>query len=374
MPTKLIRRPGLFVIAVVGLALAFGLSFGRIERVLTRTPEVVVSGGWGAASGDFGRDQAPDGRVFGPRSFALDGEGQVYVADSANHRVKKYSPEGRLVLQFPVGEGLGYEPSLDDLAVAVDGSIYLADNSRGVVLKYDQDGRPQATIEVKRAGPAASLWRVEALVPADQGGIYVLGVAMAKDGYVGTISLYSGRGTVLATPAKVALDTNGRPRAGTAGGPDGPIEGFVPLGRGAVAVMTAGRTPFQRRFFIQSEDGRTVESFLHESTTFIETAILLGADGNGCLYLGTDLGLPDGRVVKIGPDGRVQEVIDPAAGALSESDPATLVAGRIDARGRLYLVRVTASGFSIVRSTPNSHLILRSPFRPTTGEDEGSPR
>lgn len=370
MPTNPARRPRLAIILAAGLILAFAFSFSRVERVLVRTSATVISGGWGAGAGEFGLGRGGDGRTFGPHSFALDGQGQIYVVDTYNQAVIKFDPDGRPLLRFKVGDGLGWEPFLDDLAVADDGSIFLADNTRGLVLKYSPDGAFQATIKVAVDGEKASLRRVEALAPAPAGGVYVLVVSLTEGGYRGSIKRWSGRGTVLATPIDVILDPIGRPTNGSNGKVRAPIEGFAQVGKDRVVVMTAGQTPFQRLFYYLAEDGRAVRSLLYESSNFIERAALLGADGAGCLYVGIDLSMPEGRVVKLAPDGQVQEVIDPAVESPAASDPETMLLGRVDERGNVYLTRALGTGFSVIRVAQSHRLTLRTPF--TAGRDRGA--
>ena len=44
----------------------------------------------------FGRRGSRSGQVWYPREVAADGEGNILVADSENHRIQKFSSEGLL--------------------------------------------------------------------------------------------------------------------------------------------------------------------------------------------------------------------------------------------------------------------------------------
>jgi len=68
-----------------------------------------------------------------PNDTAVDGEGNVYVADGGNGRIQKFTADGSFITKW--GEfGVG--------AVAVDnnGDVYAADRSRGRILKFTADG------------------------------------------------------------------------------------------------------------------------------------------------------------------------------------------------------------------------------------------
>ncbi|HCJ10603.1 MAG TPA: hypothetical protein DHW14_05500, partial [Clostridiales bacterium] len=81
------------------------LLFFRVETVWSVESEVVVAGRWGVAEGEFGRATGADGRLRGPQAVAVDGAGNVAVADSLNGRVQVFSPEGELLGVIRVPEG-----------------------------------------------------------------------------------------------------------------------------------------------------------------------------------------------------------------------------------------------------------------------------
>jgi hypothetical protein len=82
------------------------------------------------------------GQLAGPRSIAVDRDGNLLVADSGNHRVAIFDPSGallRTVGTFGSGDGQLNEPS----GVAVDdaGNIYVADTWNARVAKFGPDGQ-----------------------------------------------------------------------------------------------------------------------------------------------------------------------------------------------------------------------------------------
>jgi DNA-binding beta-propeller fold protein YncE len=80
-----------------------------------------------------------------PHGLRIDTDGNVWVADMANHLVQKFTPEGKLLLSLGQKDKPGLaadkfnKPA--DVAVGPDGEIYVADgygNSR--VAKFSKDG------------------------------------------------------------------------------------------------------------------------------------------------------------------------------------------------------------------------------------------
>ncbi len=73
--------------------------------------------------------------LFHTRDVAVDQAGNIYIADTYNHAIKKYDVNG--VLTTLVSSGLN-QPS----AIAVDqaGNIYIADSENGAIKKYDVNG------------------------------------------------------------------------------------------------------------------------------------------------------------------------------------------------------------------------------------------
>lgn len=92
--------------------------------------------------GYFGQAEAPEA-FWGPRGLAVDSAGRLFVADTGNKRVVVFDRSGAFVGSFG---GAGYEPGrLDEpvgVAVAPDGAIYVADtwNLRVQVFEETEPG------------------------------------------------------------------------------------------------------------------------------------------------------------------------------------------------------------------------------------------
>ena len=90
---------------------------------------------WGGAGTAGGQFQSP-------RGMAVDKEGNIYVADSQNHRIQKFDPNGQFLLQWGShGSGPGQFNEPWGLAVDDEGNVYVADTWNHRIQKFDPNGR-----------------------------------------------------------------------------------------------------------------------------------------------------------------------------------------------------------------------------------------
>jgi uncharacterized protein (TIGR03663 family) len=77
--------------------------------------------------GVFGQGSQP-GELYGPRGIAVDAQGNVLVVDSGNKRVVVYNPDGQVLATFGgAGAGPGQMDEPVGIALGSNGSIYVAD-------------------------------------------------------------------------------------------------------------------------------------------------------------------------------------------------------------------------------------------------------
>ncbi len=138
---------------------------GRVRCVDIRgTIRTFAGGGDPHHNGDGG--PAARARLAIPARLALDGAGNVYVAESSAHRVRKFAPGGRIITLAGTGEA-GFSgdggPSCEARitgpeAVATDsaGNVYVADSGNRRVRRIDSAG---AISTFAGSGRSAELWR-----------------------------------------------------------------------------------------------------------------------------------------------------------------------------------------------------------------------
>ena len=79
---------------------------------------------------------------YRPGGIALDGDGNIYVADQFNERVLKFSPQGELMMVIGTieGTGPGQFQNPDGIVVTSEGYIYVTDQGNNRIPKFDKYG------------------------------------------------------------------------------------------------------------------------------------------------------------------------------------------------------------------------------------------
>ncbi len=84
-------------------------------------------------------DPEPDA-FWGPRDVAVDGDGNIWVADTGTGRVVKYGPNGSLIQAFGgMGSGPGQFLELTAIEIGPSGDIFVADSGNRRVQRFDAD-------------------------------------------------------------------------------------------------------------------------------------------------------------------------------------------------------------------------------------------
>ncbi len=108
-----------------------------------------------------------------PRGLAADGRGNLYVADTKNHRIQVFGPRGEFLREFGrkgSGEGELNEPC--GLAADADGEVWVADTWNHRIVRFTPDGQFRASFgdpEKTLFGPRAVLLSRGSLYVADTG-------------------------------------------------------------------------------------------------------------------------------------------------------------------------------------------------------------
>jgi len=133
------------------------VSDSRNHRIRRISPEGVIttvagSGPVGPSGGGFGCDGGPatSALLNNPRGVVLDKLGNLYIADTGNHRVRRLDPSGFIDTVAGFGEsGFGGDggrakeamlSSPSGLAIDSDGVLYVADTENHRIRRIDPDG------------------------------------------------------------------------------------------------------------------------------------------------------------------------------------------------------------------------------------------
>ena len=93
---------------------------------------------WGTNGDTRGIAQGNPQQFYGPRAIAVDAQGNVYVSDTGNKRVLKFGPNGEPIAQYG---GIGSENGqfLEQVGIVIDkqGNIFVADTWNRRIQKFD---------------------------------------------------------------------------------------------------------------------------------------------------------------------------------------------------------------------------------------------
>ena len=115
----------------------------------------------------FGHTGNGPGQLLHPRGISLDPSGFIYIADTGNHRVQKFDPEGRFLGEIG---GFGWEPgrfsSPTGLTAREGLNIYVADSQNRRIQQFDRDLNYLASVPDSEEGGEEELefgflWDVE---------------------------------------------------------------------------------------------------------------------------------------------------------------------------------------------------------------------
>jgi sugar lactone lactonase YvrE len=183
----------------------------------------LAGGGFGYSDG-----QGTAAGFFSPYALAVDGSGNVYVADSQNNRVRKISPTGNVTTLAGSGnetfaDGLGTAASFNDpTGVAVDGSgnVYVADSRNHRIRKITPSGNVTTLAGgvigySDGQGIAASFNRPWGITVDASGNVYVADTdnhRIRKISAAGNVTTLAGSGSRGAVDAAAAAASFNYPR------------------------------------------------------------------------------------------------------------------------------------------------------------------
>ncbi|HEY3273776.1 MAG TPA: Ig-like domain-containing protein [Methanocella sp.] len=126
-------------------------SSGNVYVVEETAHHVIkYNGTTGASSILLGQVGAGDGNdeMNYPEGIAVDGNGNIYVSDTGNNRIKKFDPSGNWLATW----GVGVLNSPKGLAFDASGILYVADAGNNRIQKFNAAGTPAGTIGIYGSG------------------------------------------------------------------------------------------------------------------------------------------------------------------------------------------------------------------------------
>lgn len=133
------RRPRDLAFAPDGTLYVADTDNHRIQHL---SPEGKVLQSWGSFA-DISKGAAPGGTFYEPWGIAVGPDGAVYVADTWNHRIQKFSPEGEFIKMW------GYFGQAErpegfwgprDVAIDSEGRVVVSDTGNKRIVVFDADG------------------------------------------------------------------------------------------------------------------------------------------------------------------------------------------------------------------------------------------
>jgi DNA-binding beta-propeller fold protein YncE len=115
------------------------------HRIQVFTSDGVYLRGWGQffdAADDPALAATQPGSFYGPRGLAFH-DGLLYITDTGNERVQVFGPDGTFVRMFGMtGSGAGNLLEPVGIAVAVDGTVLIADSHNARIARFTSEGAP----------------------------------------------------------------------------------------------------------------------------------------------------------------------------------------------------------------------------------------
>lgn len=185
------NNPGGIAVDTANSVYVADTGYNRIVRIDVSGQTTTIAGQTNTSGGGGDGGPATKATLWAPIDVAVDGAGNVYVADSKNNRIRKIDSSGTITTvagKGPAGFGGDGGPARDALlsapaalAVTTDGVIYIADSGNGRIRKVDAAGN----ITTVAGNGNTSYPTIDPSLPATQAALHTIaGLALDPAGNV----------------------------------------------------------------------------------------------------------------------------------------------------------------------------------------------
>jgi uncharacterized protein (TIGR03663 family) len=111
------------------------------DRIQHLSPDGTLLQVWGTRA-DVAQGEAPGGTFNEPWGVAVAPDGSVYVADTWNYRIQKFTADGQFLKMWGSGPAEGQDQFYGPRGLAVDslGRVFVADTGNKRIVMYDSEG------------------------------------------------------------------------------------------------------------------------------------------------------------------------------------------------------------------------------------------
>ena len=363
-------KPLILLMAIICIMLA------GCDSTILPTPDdgtsytITTVAGSDSASGDGG--PAVDAQLTAPYGVTTDSEGNIYIPDTENHRIRKVDTEGIITTFAGTGEdgyggdgGPATEAKLDwptGVAADDDGNVYIADRNNERVRKVDSEGIITTFAGTgewgydsdEDGGPAAEAllnWPTGLALDADGNFLYI---ADEYNNRIRQVDLASGIINTVAGMKRPRLEVGEEEEEGADKdvGDDGPATSALLKRPTGVAVDGEGNLYIADRLhhrvrkvdtegMITTIAGMADEGFSGDggpaTSAQLDQPSGVAVDGGGYIFI-ADRG--NNRIRQIGPDGVITTILGAEDGGDESDREAPLAAPRglaVGSDGNIYV-------------------------------------
>jgi len=194
-----------------GIAIAQDGSIFVADTWNHRIQKFTVQGQFITQWGGYEAGTAPPGKFYGPRDLVITPAGELLVTDTGNKRIQVFNQQGAPVRTFG-SEGVGPGQFREPVGIAVDrqGRVYVADTWNQRIQVFDSSFRPITEYQVQ-GWASQSVTNKPYLSVSPDGDVYATvpdrrTVVQVKDGVVRTVGLPTNPGLSLPTGIELASD------------------------------------------------------------------------------------------------------------------------------------------------------------------------